>query len=280
MSDPSVCFPRSTFLGFLVAATGCVLPSYDVSGMELSWRFLELVPLGMTDADTDGDDDDDDDTVYTRVRTCEGVGIDEVTYFVADLNAETRRGSFSFPCVYGFQTAEQASVQQSAAFIELTRGTYQVDIIGSGPALQPLTLSTQEVSVAGRTPTLIEFQLARPQVAWTLELANLEGCGTFSLGLFYADPVRHLADPAIDDSGVVIPTLYRPSLATDRLVSLGGVASPCLTDLAGTHAVAAIDPGVYRLEIVRDGVVCSRNIVLEDPAMPTSIDFANLGCQG
>jgi len=249
----------------LVPLSGCVLPTYDVSGLELSWRFVEVHPVG-------GD-------AKAPVRTCIGAGFNRLVFFVEDVNDATRRGSFVFDCELGFQTAEEARTTQSDAFVELHGGTYRVTVEGENPVETGVRLGTREVNVNARGATLQEFELARDGVPWRIELVGLDTCTDIGLSLFYADPVAALTEPAVNDAGMPIPMLYRPTLMSHRGLSLAGAAAACDGEATpGFHDFMDIDPGTYRLEIARDGQTCAVPVVVSGMPTETTIDLANLTC--
>lgn len=270
---------RSAFAVLTLSTSpACVLPAYDVSGVELSWRFVEAHPV--PDAEPEGESADQEDG-GAPVRTCKGSGFDQLAFFIDDTSADDRRGSFIFDCEDGFQTADQVAAEQSAAFVELRGGTYQVDVLGQIGVGPGIPLGTREVAISGNAPTVYEFKLTRPPVVLPLELANVEQCESLTLALFYADPANHLADPDLNEMGNPLPMLYRETLVTDRGLSLSGVPTPCTAELAGPHAVPQFDPGSYRLEITRDAVFCSVLLTIGETPSPVVVDVANLaGCQG
>lgn len=257
--------PSLALAALLVPLCGCVLPTYDVSGLELSWRFVEVHPVA--------------EEAEAPVRTCIGSGFNRLVFFVADVDDEDRRGSFVFDCELGFQTADEARTTQSEAFVELHGGTYRVVVEGENPVETGVALGTRELTVNSRGATLQEFELAREGVPWRFELAGLETCTDIALSLYYADPVATLTEPAVNDAGMPVPMLYRPMLTSHRGLSLSGAAAPCNAEsTAGLHQLETLDPGTYRLEVTRDGQVCSTPVVISSTPMETTIDLANLTC--
>ncbi len=242
-------------------STGCVYPADDPTGIEASWLFVEV-------NEADGADS-------RRARTCEGAGVERVDLHIVDVDTPIRQGSFRYPCEAGFQTPAQFATQASDVFIELHPGDYDLEIRSETGEL----LAMRTLDVLSRGLTVETFDLRRDPVEWTLDLAGLDACETFSLTLSYADPQATLATPPRDDQGEIVESVvYRTMLSTDRELSVGGEATACDPALAGAHRVQTVDRGAYRLEIVVDDRVCTTTILIDGEAPQTVVDLASLPC--
>ena len=91
--------------GVTGVATGCVLPSDEPTGLEFSWRFLEV-------NDLDGEENQ-------RYRSCRGVFMDEVVISIVDPSDVGRNEIFRFDCPFGFQSLSELQTETPDAFVEL-----------------------------------------------------------------------------------------------------------------------------------------------------------------
>jgi len=252
---------------------GCVLPADEPTGMELSWRFVEVNTV-------DGEE-------AQRLRSCEGGQIDEVVFSITDASDASRSETFRYPCGYGYQTPSQFQTESSDAFIELKPRDYdvQIDIVSITPDGGTVVRRARDltVDVLERTVTLQDFDFGLEPVEFALTLEGLDGCDQASLSLQYADPEAALAEPPRNDAGdVVSPLLYREGLATDGGLSLSGTAFNC-ADAGADHTIAELDPGAYTLEVDVDGVLCPIDVEIGadgQRGMAHVIDLANLPCDG
>lgn len=244
---------------------GCVFPTDDPTGLELSWRFLEV-------NEVDGEEGQ-------RDRTCDGVDVERIVLEIADLDEADRHGTFRFDCEAGYQTVQEFQTQASDAFLELRPGDYRVTLAGIFAPGGQEVLITRDVDVTGRGLTVEVFELARETTAWELAVQGADACTELSLALLYADPATTLAEPPVDEDDEVVPTIYRENLVTDRGLALGGQTTACAAELDGVHVIDGIDPGAYRLELTVDGQPCAIGVgIAADTSTP--IDLANLPCQG
>jgi hypothetical protein len=170
----------------LPLASACVFPSDEPTGIELSWRFVEVNTI-------DGDEG-------VRIRTCSGAGIERVVLDIAQVRAEERSGNFDYPCDQGFQTPEEFRTEASDAFIELRPADYEIVVDGIGIAGSQ-RLRELELDVVPRGLTVEGLDLALPTQTWTLVLSGTDACTEVALTLRYRDPVESLAEPEVDDDG-------------------------------------------------------------------------------
>ncbi|MCA9656420.1 MAG: hypothetical protein H6712_30940 [Myxococcales bacterium] len=258
---------RSWALG-LLAASGCIYPSSDPTGVELSWRFVEH-------NEVDGEE-------AALPRTCQGAATEQIAADITDLDDPLRAGTFRFDCGTGYQSALDLQIQASDAFVRLDPGPYQLDLRAVDDANDaPVNelVEEREVEVESRRITTQTWIIRRAPVTWSLELLGLERCDALATTLRYASPETDLADYSglADDP----PPVYRQALRSDRGLGLAGEAITCDPELAGTHRFEGIDRGEYVLELDMDGVVCTVLVDLR-PREGTSsvIDLANLPCGG
>ncbi len=246
-----------------------MLPADEPTGLELSWRLIEVNTI-------DGED-------AQRPRTCAGGFIDELAFSITDSGDASRSEVFRYPCGYGYQTLTEFQTETSDAFIELKPRGYQVivDIIGSdGDAQVSRRARDLEISVLERSVTLQDFDFGLEPTELRLTLEGLDTCDQLALSLRYDQPEIVLAEPPLDDDGnAVTSLLYRENLTTDLGVSLAGTASAC-ADAAAQHTVLEMDPGSYVLDVDVDGVVCPVDIVVGLRGAEHVIDLANLPCDG
>jgi hypothetical protein len=244
--------------------TGCVFPADEPTGIEVSWRFLEV-------NDVDGADE-------FRFRTCEGVGVHGVGFAIVDEGDPGRRGTFSFDCTTGFQTPADFQTEASDAFIPLRSSDYIVDVVARG-AHGESAVAHREVDVIAKGLTIESLDLALEPVGWQFELTGLDACTEVSFALRYADPEAHLADPPRDDDDEIVPVLYRTNLFTNRNLSVGGQPTACTPELAGVHVVPNVDVGTYNLEVTLDAQTCAHSVEIPADEVRT-LDLANLPCEG
>ncbi len=249
---------------------GCVLPADEPTGMELSWRFVEVNTV-------DGED-------AQRLRSCDGGLMTEVVFSITDATDAERSESFRYPCTYGFQTPSEFQTESSDAFVELKPRGYEVliDLVGTDADGTEIVRRARdiEVDVLERSVTLQDFDFGLEPVEVGLSLSGLDRCDEFALTLRYADPERALAEPPRSDDGTVATELvYRDGLQTMQGVSLAGTASTC-ADATEQHTVAEVDPGAYVLDVSVDGVVCPIDLPVGLSGAEHVIDLANLPCDG
>jgi hypothetical protein len=253
----------------LMLAGGCVFPADEPTGIELSWRFVEINTVDL-----------DDENMTRTVRTCAGAEVDQVFISLVDTDDETRRGTFHYPCDEGFQTVSEFQTQSSDAFVELRPGKYAADVRILDTMGRTEATLTRDIDVLSRTLTIEGFELAREPAALRLRLQGAASCGELALHLRYADPGVQLGEPPLDDDGEPIPVVYRQGLASDRDLSLGGTTIPCSADLDGLHVFVDVDPGAYTLEVHQDGAVCPFGVRIDREAAELPVDLANLPCDG
>lgn len=250
----------------LIVVSGCVFPADDPTGLELSWRFLEV-----NDVDGEG---------TARLRSCQGAGADRVVFEIVDADDPSRRGSFDYPCSDGFQTPAEFSTEASDAFVDLKPGRYEVTVNIVGPD-ETQRVRSFETDILTRSPTTQALDLAFEPTMLTLTLENAESCAEAAVQLHYIDPELDLALPERDEEGTARDIVYRAELRSDRALSLGGEPSAC-ADLAGDHTFTGLDQGRYRLVWVVDGQACTMEpeVALGSMGANTVIDLANLECDG
>lgn len=254
---------RIAALVVLVAAAGCVFPTDEPTGVELSWKFIEV-------NQADGED-------AVRLITCKGAIVDRVAAYIVDVGEPRgRQGTFRFECADGYQTDSDAAVESSDAFVQLHPGDYDVSLRIETPGAQDEVLSARTIEVLSRAATLELWELRRAPVEWTLVLDGADTCQQVGVALFYDTPGEALAEPPLDEDGEPVAVLYREMLASDRGLSLAGAAQAC-TDAAGTHVFADMDRGEYRLEVTVDGVTCPFSVAVA-PDTTTMIDLTALPC--
>jgi hypothetical protein len=260
---------RFLFLGTLGLA-GCVLPADEPTGLELSWRLVEVNTL-------DGEE-------AQRLRSCDGGLMNEIVFSITDASDAGRSESFRYPCTYGFQTPAEFQTESSDAFVELKPRTYEIliDLVGTNADGTEIVRRARdiEVDVLERSVTLQDFDFGLEPVEVGLALSGLDGCDEFALTMRYADPEGALAEPPRRDDGTVVDELlYRESLETSEGVSLAGTASSC-AEASEQHTIAEIDPGAYVLDVAVDGVVCPVDLTVGLSGAEHVIDLANLPCDG
>lgn len=274
MDNPSRPTFRSLLAGLsLVAATltgGCVLPSDEPTGLEFSWRFLEV-------NDLDGEENQ-------RFRSCTGVFMDEVVISITDPTDLGRNEIFRYDCPFGFQTISEVQTETPDAFVELKPREYDltVDLVGTvDNGDEPVVRRAREltVDVLDRTITVQEFDFGLEPVEWTLELAGADSCDAVSLTLLYANPERDLSEPPRESDGTIGDVVYRESLQTLDGLSLGGEDASCAS-LATEQRVTALDPGAYLLEVDVDGTTCRIETTVGKQGGSSQIDLADLPCDG
>lgn len=253
---------RSRWLAGFLACGGCVYPTDAPTGIEFSWRFLEVEP-------SDGED-------ARRVLTCAAVEVDTLAADIDDKDDDARSGRFRFGCGDGFQTAQEVARTASEAFLELRPGDYEVVLETDGEDVVEVELGRRTIEVLGRESTHSLWELELPPVDWTLEIVGSTMCGELSLGLFYADPEGALTEVPVDDDGDPQPVLYRSALASDRGLGLAAMSAVC-SDIDGTHRFTGLDRGAYRLEAIVDGNACAVEVAI-DGTSATTLDLAALPC--
>lgn len=256
-----------------VAVAGCVYPTTEPTGVELSWRFVEHNQVDQVDAEADG----------LALRSCPGAVTEQVAFEIEDVDAPRRRGIFRFDCSTGYQTAVELQTSASDAFVSLDPGAYTITVHAvddASNAVDPEQVARREVDVGEDRVTVEIWELQRAPVTWSLELRGAASCDGVSLALAYATPEADLADQAPLDADTPW-LLYRQRLESDRGLSVGGAATPCGSSLEGVHLFEGIDRGEYLLEIDVDGRVCEVRVDLRDRDGASSvIDLASLPCQG
>ena len=254
----------------LLLASACVLPADEPTGLELSWRIVEVNTI-------DGEE-------AQRLRTCRGGLVDEIVFSVTDGSDAERSEVFRYPCTYGYQTVSEFQAESSDAFIELKPRKYevQVDIVGASSDGEEVVRRAREleIQVLERTVTTQDFDFGLEPVELGLTLQGLDGCDQLGLSLRYDNPELVLAEPPMTDDGTAVTSLlYREGLTTESGVSLAGTPSAC-ADLDSTQRVLEVDPGNYTIDVDVDGVVCAIDITVGLRGAEHVIDLANLPCDG
>jgi len=248
---------------------GCVYPTTEPTGVELSWRFVEH--------DTPPGEE------QPRVRSCSGAITQQLAFEIADDDEPRRHGVMRFDCTTGFQTGVQLQTSASDAFVQLDPGRYSFGVLAIDDAdnaqLAERVLE-REVDVNERGVTVEIWELQRAPVPWTLELHGADACEELALSLVYAEPEDALPEqaPAEDDAPSL---LYRSELQSDRELPVDGQATACDAALDGVHRFDSVDRGDYLLELDVDGRACAVRVDLQGRDGATSvIDLASLPCGG
>ncbi len=255
----------------LLLLVGCVLPTDEPTGLELSWRFLEV-------NDLDGEE-------AQRYRTCRGSFIDELVIDIVDSGDDTRRDTFRYDCPFGYQTPTELQTDSSDAFVELRPRDYDVtvDLVGTlaedAEQLRVRRARDLTVEVLSRTITLQEFDFGLEPVELALVFDGADACDQVAFTFRYADPERDLAEPPRREDGTVGEVIYRERLTTDLGTSLVGEPIAC-AELAREHRVLSLDPGAYELLVTRDGQECAIASTVGQQGAEHVIDLANLPCDG
>jgi hypothetical protein len=253
-----------------LAAGGCVYPSTEPTGVELSWRFVEH--------DIEGEEDEG-----ARVRSCEGASAEQIAFEIADQGDPRRQGILRFDCTMGFQTGIELQTSASDAFVRLRPGGYSIAVLVIDDAANAQDferVTEREVDVGEREVTVELWELRRAPVTWTLELHGADACERLALSLVYASPEIDLPDQAPADEEEP-PLLYRSGLRSDRELPVGGQEIACGAGLDGVHRFVGVDRGDYLLELDVDGRGCAVPVDLRGPDGATSvIDLASLPCDG
>ena len=255
-----------------LAAGGCVYPSTEPTGVELSWRFVEH--------DIEGEEDEGG----PRVRSCEGASAEQIAFEIADQGDPTRQAVLRFDCITGFQTGIELQTSASDAFVRLRPGGYSIGVLVVDDAANAQDferVTEREVDVGEREVTVELWELRRAPVTWTLELHGADACERLALSLVYASPEIDLPDQAPADEEEP-PLLYRSGLRSqDRELPVGGQEIACGAGLDGVHRFVGVDRGDYLLELDVDGRRCEVRVDLRGPDGATSvIDLASLPCDG
>jgi hypothetical protein len=258
----------------LALASGCVYPTSEPTGIELSWRFVER-------NEVDGED-------AVQVRSCTGARAEQIAIEIADDDEPQRHGVFRFDCLTGYQTAVELQTAASDAFVRLDPGAYTLGVLAVDDADNaPIAerVAARNVDVADRGVTVEIWELQRATVTWQLELRGADTCDELTLSLVYSTPAADLPEltPSEDD---VLP-LYRTGLRSVREpdagqeLEVGGQATACGPALDGLHRFEGMDRGDYLLELDVDGITCAVRVDLRGRDGATSvIDLASLPCQG
>lgn len=255
---------RISIVGAALAA-GCVYPAQEPTGLELSWRFLEGNP--------------DDGDAGLRVRSCGSEDIGTIFIRVFDDDDDERTGAFRFPCDAGFQTNVSFQTDASDAFLRLDSGPYRVELFSQLEDDTLEFLSERAFEVNRRGVTVEPWLITRPTFDWEIVLGGAQTCETITLSLLYEAPTSALPELEAPEGEAPPDVLYRENLATDRGLSLGGLAQPCGAEIEGTHVVSQMDRGDYRLEIDVDGSICAIPIELDPTVNRTTLDLASLPCE-
>ncbi len=258
---------RAALVGLLTAG-GCVYPTTEPTGLELSWRFVESNQV-------DGED-------MVRALTCPGATTEQVAIDIRDVADPLRAGTFRFDCTVGYQTAIAVQTEASDAFVHLDAGTYDltvnaVDEASNAPVAE--VVGAREVDVEARGVSIATWELHRTPVEWDLELSGADACTQLRLTLRYAAAESGLAgfDPT-EEGGAPV---YRAALRSDGDLPVGGESIACSADLDGTHRFTGIDRADYLLELDVDGLACAVRVDLRGRQGASSvIDLANLPCGG
>lgn len=264
----------SIFAGITLATAmtaSCVFPAYRVTGLELSWTFVET-------NDVDGE-------AAIRARTCVGASASQLELRIADEDDEERQHVFLYDCATGYQTDEEFQVTASDAFVSLNPGNYDLSLNAVDAGGTRILSAEANVTVEERVATVYRWDLEIVPVDWTLDLSGTEACTDLKLRLLYADPETSLAAPADTaetntgtDTGANSDVLYRQMLASDGGLNLGGESAAC-ADMGGRHVFTGVDTGRYVLDIVLDGgESCRRPVTIWRPKALLALDLADLDC--
>lgn len=260
--------PRRALAVGLLGLGGCVYPSTDPTGLELSWHFVEHNQV-------DGEE-------AALGRTCAGAQTEQIAVEITDLDEPVRHGIFRFDCSTGYQTALDLQIQASDAFVRLDPGPYQLRMLAVDDATNaPVDelVEEREIEIEDQRITVQTWEIRRAPVTWALDLQGLDACDALAMTLRYASPETDLAE-AFDLAAETTPP-YRAGLVSDRGLAIGGAAATCDPALAGLHQVEGMDRGEYVLELDVDGVVCTVLVDLRSREGASSvIDLANLPCGG
>ncbi len=253
-----------------LSLTACVLPADEPTGLEFSWRFVEVNTI-------DGEE-------AQRLRSCDGGLVEEVVFSITDPSDASRSEIFRYDCGTGYQTVAEFSTESSDAFVELRPKKYEVlvDVVGATPggAQDVRRVRTMEIDVLERTITLQDFDFGLEPIELQLTLEQTDVCEEIGLSLRYANIESDLADPPIEEDGTALTSLlYREGLQSEQGLSLSGALSPC-AELPAVHTVLEVDPGRYLLDVSVDATVCTFDIEVGLGAEAHVIDLANLPCQG
>lgn len=267
---------RAALALVIVAASGCVYPATEPTGVELSWRFVEQ--QAPTDQPENGPEADP-----PRMRTCSGAQAEQLAFEITDDDDPRRHGTMRFDCATGYQTAVELQTSASDAFVRLDPGKYTFDVLVVDDASNAQIFEhvmERAVDVNERGVTVELWELQRAPVTWTVELHGADACEQLSLSLVYAAPELDLTDHVPDEDDPP-PLLYRAALASDRELPVGGQATECTAALEGVHRFEGVDRGEYLLELDVDGRTCEVRIDLRGRDGATSvIDLASLPCDG
>ena len=259
------------FLGLgCLLLSACVLPADEPTGLEFSWRFVEVNTI-------DGEENQ-------RLRSCDGGLISEVVFSITDTTDASRSEIFRYNCRTGYQTVAEFSTESSDAFIELRPKKYDVlvDIVGESPGRnqEVRRVRTMQIDVLERTITLQDFDFGLEPVELQLTLEQTDMCEEIGLSLRYASTESDLAEPPKNEDGTVVTSVvYREGLESEQGLSLSGDPSPC-AELPAVHTVQEVDPGRYVVDIAVDDAVCTVDLEVGLGAEAHVIDLANLPCEG
>lgn len=245
--------------------SGCVLPTAKLTGMELSWSFVE------------GNGADGDEA--RRYRSCAGADTTTVEVLVEDQGDEDRRRVFPFDCEEAYLTPDEALVTTRDLFIDLLPGRYDLRLQTFDGNRSPVMSTRREVLIEERGVNAQAFDLSLPLLAWSLTLEGLDGCGGIQLGVRYADPEVDLADldPETEDPAAVP---YRTALASDAGLTLDGQEVACDALADPIHNFVGMDRGRYLLDVQVDGAGCAVPFEVAHTAEGLTLDLANLPCDG
>ncbi|MGH1342557.1 MAG: hypothetical protein ACRBN8_13435 [Nannocystales bacterium] len=257
------------WLGCLFVSA-CVLPADEPTGLEFSWRFVEVNTI-------DGEDGQ-------RLRSCAGGRVDEVVFSITDTTDASRSEIFRYDCGTGYQTISEFATESSDAFVELRPKKYEVlvDIVSETPAGAENTrrARTMEIDVLERTITLQDFDFGLEPVEMQLSLEQTDTCDEVSLSLRYAELDADLAEPPLNEDGTAVTSLlYREALESEQGLSLSGTPAAC-AELPSAHTILEVDPGHYLLDVAVDATVCTLDLEVGQGAEAHVIDLANLPCEG
>lgn len=254
----------------MLAATGCVLPRFELSGAELSWFLAES-------NEADGE-------AGQRVRSCEGTLVTDVEFEITDEDEDDRSKVFGWSCEEGFRTPAQFFTGASDVFVDLRPGNYRMEVTSADNPAQRGTpgeviyvgQDSDSVAIGSDDATLIQWELHTIPLDLELELSGTQACAQMTAVLVYADPVATLPDldEAPDDA---LP--YRQALVTDGGLALGGPETACADLEDGLHVVPGVDRGTYTLELSVDGgEACPIEVVVDGRGGPLVLDLADLPC--
>ena len=262
----------------VASALACALPQDRLTGVEVSWSMLEREA-------SDGEGS-------LRLRTCAGALVRRVELTLEDTLDPERATTLTYDCELGYQTAEELASLTSNIFVDLRPGTYRLLTRAISDVDGDILEIEEPLAVGERELLKLDVDLSPPVAPWELRLRGGESCTTAAATLLYAEPGDDLL---LADGEVATTARYREALVGDGELALDGAETPC----DGAWALDQrfeLDPGRYRLEVTLDGAgdgpgdgsgdgpgdggTCAIPIVIPFSGLTTTLDLANLPCDG